>query len=176
MLPPDSQLPLAGRAEFLEGMSRVTQAVSVVTTDGPAGRDGLAVTAMSPVSADTPRPTLLICLKASSRAAPVIVANGRFCLNLLAEDQLDLSEAFAGRRGRMVADWFAMASWSQLRTRSPALDGALVNFDCEIISITDIGTHHLIIGGVQAVRTAPGKPLAHVNRAYASILNDRSSP
>ena len=74
-------------SDFIEGMSRVAAAVSIVTTDGAAGRDGMAVTAMSPVSADTERPTLLICVKSTSRPAPVIRANGVFCVNVLAEEQ-----------------------------------------------------------------------------------------
>jgi flavin reductase len=40
------------RAAFLEGMSRSAASVSVVTTDGPAGRGGVTVSAMTSISAD----------------------------------------------------------------------------------------------------------------------------
>ena len=41
------------RQDFLQGMSFVAATVNVVTTDGPAGRSGVTVSAMSSVSADT---------------------------------------------------------------------------------------------------------------------------
>ena len=49
------------RQRFLTGMSNAACTVSVVTTDGPAGRFGVTVSAMASVSADTPKPTLLVC-------------------------------------------------------------------------------------------------------------------
>src|SRR5690606_26923968 len=50
------------RTSFLNAMSRVAMTVNIVTTDGVAGRDGLVVSAMAPVSVDMERPTLLICV------------------------------------------------------------------------------------------------------------------
>ncbi|ODT84187.1 MAG: hypothetical protein ABS76_00795 [Pelagibacterium sp. SCN 64-44] len=152
-------------------MSRVAMAVSVVTTDGGAGRDGMAVTAMSPVSADGERPTLLVCLKASSRPAPLIHANGVFCVNVLAEDQARFSEHFSGRNGGRAEDWFALGQWSRLHSGAPALDAALVNFDCALTHSGTIGTHHVIIGSVLALRSAPGRPLFYVNRGYGRIAD-----
>ena len=50
------------KAKFFQGMSYAAATVNVITSDGPAGRVGLTVSAMSSVSADTPRPTLLVCI------------------------------------------------------------------------------------------------------------------
>jgi flavin reductase len=166
--PTEHAFPLVDRASFLEGMSRVAMAVSIVTTDGSAGRDGLAVTAMTPVSADMERPMLLTCIRATSRPASVIERNGVFCVSVLAEQHAGLSDSFAGRHGH-DKDWFAAERWSRLRTAAPALDGALVNFDCDIAGISRMGTHLVIFGAVQAVRTAPGQPLLHANRAYGRL-------
>ena len=41
------------RQRFLAGMSQAACTVNVVTTDGPAGRFGLTISAMASVSADT---------------------------------------------------------------------------------------------------------------------------
>lgn len=161
--------PQVGRRDFLEGMSRVATAVSIVTTDGAAGRDGMVVTAMSPVSADTERPTLLICVKASSRPAPLIRANGVFCVNVLAEEQVAFSEHFSGRSGGTNVDWFGLGQWSRLHSAAPALDAALVNFDCAVAAVSDVGSHHVIIGSVLAMRTAPGRPLLYANRGYRRL-------
>jgi len=70
------------RDTFLEGMSRAASTVSIVTSDGPAGKVGVTVSAMSSVSADSERPSLLVCVNKNSRSADVIRENGRFCVNV----------------------------------------------------------------------------------------------
>lgn len=159
----------AGRAEFLEGMARMAHTVSIVTTDGPEGRDGMTVTAATPVSADDERPSLLVCLRETSRPTRLMRGNGVFCLNVLAEDHAGLSDCFSGRRGGMNGDWFAAARWSRLASDAPALDGALANFDCDITQVQRMGTHLVIFGAVLAVRTAEGRPLLHANRGYGRL-------
>lgn len=165
----EEQLPPVCRGKFIDGMSRVAAAVSIVTTDGAAGRDGMAVTAMSAVSADAEFPTLLICVKSTSRPAPLIRANGVFCVNVLAENQVAFSDLFSGRNGGDRDSWFTHGRWSRLYTSAPALDSALVNFDCTVAEVSDVGTHHVIIGSVLAVRIAPGRPLLYANRGYGRL-------
>jgi hypothetical protein len=80
-------MPAIPRDRFLDAMSRVAATVNVVTTDGPGGRAGVTVSAMTPVSADGAAPTLLICLHEDSRTTPAIAANRCFCINVLREDQ-----------------------------------------------------------------------------------------
>ena len=75
------------RTAFLEGMSRAASAVSVVTTDGPAGRAGVTVSAMTSVSADGEAPTMLTCLNATSSVLALVLKNGCFCINLLQSEQ-----------------------------------------------------------------------------------------
>ena len=53
------------REEFIEALRGVASSVSVVTTDGAAGRHGATVSAFCSVSADPP--TLLVCLRGQSR-------------------------------------------------------------------------------------------------------------
>ena len=72
------------RARFLAGMSHAAATVNVVTTDGAAGRHGVTVSAMSSVSADTAKPTLLVCVNEASASAAAILENGIFCVNVRA--------------------------------------------------------------------------------------------
>src|SRR5271163_5317054 len=85
------------RQRFLLGMSHAACTVNVVTTDGAAGRHGATVSAMVSVSADTPQPTLLICIHHKSAVAAALLENGAFCVNVLRDDQTHISESFAGR-------------------------------------------------------------------------------
>jgi flavin reductase len=166
----DHALHPADRQSFINAMALVATTVSIVTTDGAAGRDGMAVTAMSSVSADAAQPTLLICINAASRPAPVILDNGVFCVNVLAEDQSMLCDCFAGRHGGTCDQWFTRGTWSRLASTAPALDQALVNFDCAVTEVSRMGSHHVIFGAVQAIRSRPAdRPLLHANRAYCRL-------
>ena len=80
---------------FIEGMSHAASTVNIVTTDGPAGRAGVTVSAMCSVTADAP--TLLVCVHQKSAACEAILANGVFCVNVLRDDQALISDTFAGR-------------------------------------------------------------------------------
>ena len=92
----DAISPQGLRTRFLNGMSHAACTVNVVTTDGPAGRAGVTVSAMSSVSADTDKPTLLVCVHHMSPAATAIVENRVFCVNVLRDDQSHISDTFAG--------------------------------------------------------------------------------
>lgn len=155
------------RAAFLDSMSRVAFSVSVVTTDGPAGRDGVTVTAMSSVSLDAHGPTLLVSLRNQGRAAKVIAENGSFCVNVLADSQAHLAELFAGRSG--VRDVSPFAGLDVLTSPSglPVLPDAIASFDCRVRSIVPMDDHLVIFGRVRAATArSEAAPLLHRRRAY----------
>lgn len=157
------------RARFLTGMSHAAATVNVVTTDGPAGRIGVTVSAMSSVSADTPKPTLLVCVHRNSPAAAAILENGIFCVNVLRDDQSYISDTFAGRFREEVSDKFDCTSWATQVTGAPRVVDPLVAFDCKVVSSDLVGTHHVFFGEVQDVFVAGhGSPLIYANRAYGA--------
>lgn len=153
------------RRRFLDGMSHAASSVSVITTDGIAGRLGVTVSAMVSVSADTS--TLLICIHHRSAAAEAVLANGVFCVNLLREDQAHISDCFAGRTASQGADRFECARWTTLRTGAPRVIDPLVAFDCRVTASERIGSHHVIFGSVEDIFVAEdGNPLIYSNRSY----------
>lgn len=155
------------RARFLEGMSAAACTVNVVTTDGPAGRAGVTVSAMASVSADTDRPTLLVCVHHRSPAAAAILENGVFAVNVLRDDQSHISDAFAGRFRDAVPDRFAAADWVAMPTGAPRLADPLVAFDCRVASGERVGTHHVLFGEVADIHVSGrGAPLIYAGRAY----------
>ena len=97
---------------FTNAMSNAACTVSVVTTDGPAGRLGVTVSAMTSVSADTPRPTLLVCVHQMSPCAEAIMQNGVFCVNVLRDDQWSISDCFAGRYRTADGNKFSCTEWA----------------------------------------------------------------
>jgi flavin reductase (DIM6/NTAB) family NADH-FMN oxidoreductase RutF len=161
------QVPLRDR--FVEGMAHAACSVSVVTTDGPAGRYGVTVSAMSSVSADGEKPTLLVCIHHRCAAAGAILGNGVFCVNLLRDDQSGISECFAGRRRPPEGDRFACADWTVGRNGVPRVADALVAFDCRLRSGVRVGTHHVLIGEVVDLSIGGrGAPLIYARRSYGT--------
>lgn len=161
--------PGALRQQFLLGMSHAACTVNVVTTDGSAGRQGVTVSAMVSVSADTPRPTLLICIHHLSSIAEALLKNGVFCVNVLREDQAHISDMFAGRSGMHGPEKFDCAEWTTQVTGAPRVVDALVAFDCRVSASDRIGSHFVVFGSVEDIfvaRSGVGAPLIYANRAY----------
>ena len=161
------QIPLRDR--FVAGMSHAACTVNVVTTDGPTGRAGVTVSAMASVSADGEAPTLLICVHHLSPAAPKIIENGVLCVNVLREDQSYISEAFAGRFKDELGDKFECTDWVVLANGTPRVADPLVAFECRVLSAERVGTHHVLLCGVEDTHSARlGSPLIYANRSYGS--------
>ncbi|MFZ1992081.1 MAG: flavin reductase family protein [Alphaproteobacteria bacterium] len=162
-----AHLPL--RARFLNAMSSAATTVNVVTTDGIAGRFGATVSAMASVSADTDKPTLLVCIYRNGASATAILGNGAFCLNVLRADQSHISDAFAGKRRPDAGDKFAVAEWTRGPTGSPRLIDPLVAFDCRVTNHLTVVTHEVVFGAVEDIFMAAGSPLVYANRAYGTV-------
>ncbi|WP_298818565.1 flavin reductase [uncultured Roseibium sp.] len=156
------------KQSFREAMSRIAAAVHVVTTDGAGGRMGATVSAACSVS-DEP-PSILICLNRQTRIHGALLKNRCFCLNTLSDDHEHISDVFAGRDKLEMPDRFARGDWTNLATGCPALDSARLSVDCEVFSVTEMGTHSIIVGTVADLRmTDPGKSLLYVRRGYKSL-------
>lgn len=157
------------KTKFFQGMSFAAATVNVITSDGPAGRVGLTVSAMSSVSADTPRPTLLVCINENSAAAEALLENGVFCVNVLHDHQSYISDVFAGRYKDSIEDKFTCTDWIKGQTGAPRVADGLVAFDCEIKSTVKVGTHHVVFGEAAEITVAErGSALIYANRSYGA--------
>lgn len=153
---------------FRDGMSQLGAAVHVVTTDGPAGKAGFTATAVCSVS-DAP-PTLLVCLNRRSSSGPVLQTNQVFCVNTLSRHGEPVADVFAGRTGAVKDARFVTGTWSTLKTGAPALDTAVVAFDCRVVEIRPVGSHNVIFGAVVDLRVNAADPaLIYHNRAYKHV-------
>jgi flavin reductase (DIM6/NTAB) family NADH-FMN oxidoreductase RutF len=159
------------RTRFVEGMSRVAAAVTVVTTDGDAGRYGVTVSSMTSVSADTSKPSLLISVHHLSPACEAIRQNRRFCANVLSGNQSFVSDLFSGRLKHLNEDRFSAISWHGGATGAPIIDNAVVSLDCELKTALLWGTHFIFIGEVEQIDlSAQRSPLVYANRGYRRAI------
>jgi len=160
---------VAGRDAFLAAMRRAASCVTVVATDGGAGRHGCTVSAMSSVSADPP--TLLVCIHRESAVAGAIRANGVFSVSLLGSAHRQVSEVFAGRVRTEIGSKFACGLWGRLKTGAPVLADAPAAFDCRLADTLEVGSHLVAVGRVVATRADPAaaSPLVYSNQAYHAL-------
>ena len=160
------------RAAFLEGMSRAATFVAVATTDGEGGRFGVTVSSLTSVSADGEQPSLLLCIHHQSPAAAAILQNRGFCANLLAEDQQEMSNLFAGRSGADRAERFDRVAWENGDIGQPVLSGATAAFECRLATALLWETHHIIVGRVASVRLSDNpSALLYGQRAYRRAIH-----
>lgn len=155
------------REQFIAAMRAVACSVSVVTTDGRAGRHGATVSAFASVSADPP--TVLVCLRANSRVALMVTENGQFCLNVLGQSARHVAERFAGRDDGEMDDRFGGIEFAQTPGGQPALQGSTA-FCCRIEQAIPSGSHVVFIGKVSSVHAQEIDPLTYMQGGFHRLI------
>jgi flavin reductase len=152
--------------DYRDAMAGLGAAVSIITTDGPAGRAGFTASAVCSVTDDPP--TLLVCMNRTSSAHASVAGNKLVCVNVLSAQQEPLSRLFGGKVP--IAERFAAAVWSTLETGAPVLSDCAVAFDCQIANVTTVGTHDVMFCRVVALqRSGLTENLIYLGRAYHSV-------
>ncbi len=155
----------ADQKAYRDAMARLGAAVSVITTDGAAGRSAFTASAVCSVTDDPP--TLLVCMNRGSELNAMFKANGVLCVNVLHSAQHALSDLFAGYGDSPMEERFAAAAWSRLSTGSPVLKDALVSFDCRIVQVSEVGTHSVLFCEPAALQFGSSQDgLIYFARAY----------
>lgn len=149
---------------FKDALSRFASGVCVVTTVGADGAlAGLTISAFTSVSLDPP--LVLFCLGCKSDALIRGARDGHFAINILAEDQEEVSEIFASQK----ADKFAGVPHGLAEAGCPAITGALAVLECQVAAIHDGGDHRIVVGRVERLRVLGGKPLLRYRGRYLRI-------
>lgn len=151
-------------ALFREAMRLTASGVSVVTSEGAAGKAGITVSTLCSLSLEPP--SVMISINREKSALAILMANGTFTANVLSEDQAKVADAFAGLIPEFRSDRFAAANWRRLGNGSLVLDGALCAFDCRVAMSFDFGSHRIVVGEVLDLEVGSGAPLIHANRTY----------
>ena len=158
------------QTEFRNAMAQLGSAVSVITTDGPAGKFGFTASAVCSVT-DSP-PTLLVCMNRNSFAHAPFRQNGALCVNVLSSDHQDLSGVFANASLRSEQR-FAYDSWQVLASGAPVLSSSVASFDCLIDTCHEVGSHSVFYCQVQAIRISETpRGLVYFNRRYHAVGHD----
>jgi len=142
--------------------------VSLVTSVADGFPHGMTVTSFTSVSLQPA--IILVSLEKSTRTHRMVERGKVFAVALLAEDQQDLADRFAGRIADNE-DRFAGLTYTSAASGAPIPAGCLAYLDCRVAATYSAGTHTLFLGEVLAGevrRQAP--PLLYYDRAYRSLL------
>ena len=133
--------------------------ITGVSQDGEAA--GLVVGSFTSVSLDPP--LVAFFPDRGSSSWPLVRAGGYFCVNVLADEQIELCRRFASRGG----DKFEGASHRLSQRGLPLLDGVVAHIECAIADEIEAGDHTIVLGRVEtlAVERAAG-PLLFFKGVY----------
>ncbi len=150
-------------------MRQWTTGVAVVTSCTENHQHGMTVNSFTSLSLDPP--LVSVTLANNTRTRNLVEQAGIFGVTILAEEQGDISDRFAGR----IADdddRFAGMETYTLISQAPQLASGLVCLDCKVIQRHELAGSTLYIGQVQAVRhNRDGKPLVYHNRIYRRLCD-----
>ncbi len=159
--------------DFRLVMGHFVTGVTVVTALDGDRPFGITVNALSSVSLDPP--LVMVALDRRRFLTPIVRAAGRYAVNILAEDQQDLSDCFAGAPVEPGRERFCGAAWHPGQTGLPILDGASAALEMTVVQTFSAGDHDLFIGRVDALTDAMTDeahhrmPLLYYRRRYLRI-------
>jgi flavin reductase (DIM6/NTAB) family NADH-FMN oxidoreductase RutF len=166
---------LISSSEYRNALRHFPAGVTLVTIRSGSEVHGLTVSAFASVSAEPP--LIVTVIDHHHKAYELLEqADASFAVNILREDQADLSDRFAWLK---EGDRFAAGRWTTAVTGAPVLTDALAWLDCRIHARHPAGTHTIYVGEVHAasVPHPDQPPLVYWNRTYRRLaLDPKSEP
>ena len=157
--------------EFRRILGHYPTGVSIVTGVAENGLlCGMAIGSFTSVSLDPP--LVAFCPQKGSSSWQRIESSGRFCVNVLAEDQEDICRHFASRLDRK----FDRIDFDRPHGNLPVLHGAIAWIECSLYAVHDAGDHDIVLGRVErmeAIRDAP--PLIFFRGEYGRFSAARDT-
>jgi len=150
------------------GVTLVTGLDGTGDTDGGSGAP-LAMVIGSFVSVSMDPPLVGFLPGKSSYTWPRIEASGSFCVNVLSDEQAELSNGFFRKDG----DPWEGTGWVPAASGSPLIPSCLASIDCSIHEVVDAGDHVFVMGRVEQVTSVEeGSPLVFLGGAYGRFGQD----
>jgi flavin reductase (DIM6/NTAB) family NADH-FMN oxidoreductase RutF len=138
--------------------------VTIVTAlAGNGAMVGLTVNSFNSLSLHPPLVLWSLATRSSSRLA--FESAGHFAVNVLADDQVALSQRFSSQRPDKVDELVMHAGLGG----APLIEGCSAHIECSTQSSQVEGDHVLFIGRVERVRCSDRPPLVFVGGRYRGV-------
>lgn len=152
-------------ADYREVMGHYPTGVAVVTGLGEQGEPiGMVVGTFTAVSLDPPLVAFMPTVTSGTYA--LMRDAGRFCINVLAHDQLELCRVMAVPRPGKFDD----VSWSPGGNGAPLLADAVAHIECSLQEEVLAGDHYIVLCAVKSMQvTNPATPLLFFQGGYGGF-------
>ena len=158
---PSNPLPAS---RFRRACGLFATGVAVLTTRAPEGAPhGITINSFSSLSLDPP--LVMVAIDHECTFLNVFETSGFYAVNILREDQVDLSVRFA----ELPEGRFTGVDWHPGVTGSPLIEGVLGVLDCRTVEVLDAGDHRVLIGEAVEVGIGEGRPLVFFGSEYTRL-------
>lgn len=144
-------------------MSRFVTGVTVVTTRREDKLWGMTANGILSLSLDPP--LILVSVDRRNQMHASISEGKCFAVNILTDDQQDVSQRFATRGYKD----FESVALTTAETGAPILADALAYVDCRLVEIVAGGDHDMFIGEIVAGDVGVGDPLVFYSGNYVRL-------
>lgn len=156
---------------FRRALGNFATGITVITATTPSGeKTGVTANSFNSVSLD---PALILwSIDKRSGSFSIFQEASHFAVNILAADQIDISNHFA----RPSDDKFAGIEYTKGHGDAPLLPDTAACFQCEAYETVDGGDHWILIGKVVAFEDAGRAPLVYHQGSYSVVMPHTGLP
>jgi flavin reductase (DIM6/NTAB) family NADH-FMN oxidoreductase RutF len=156
--------------EFRRALGNFATGVTIITAVSPEG-EKVGVTASSFNSLSMDPPLILWSSIKEARSCAIFESATHFAVNVLASDQMDMSNHFA----RQNEDKFAGMDWEAGIGGAPIFPNCAGRFQCETYDKLDGGDHWIFVGRVVAFDDYGRPPLCFHQGSYSMVFGHPGS-
>ncbi|MGB7873547.1 MAG: flavin reductase family protein [Anaerolineales bacterium] len=154
--------------QLRQSMRAWTSGIAVVTASHAEEQHGMTVSSFTSISLEPP--LIMISVQTGSRTHKLASQANGFAVTILADDQQEISDRFAGRIPD-AEDRLAGIETETLVTGAPFIKGGLAYLDCRVSQSIEVGTNTLFLAEVVSARgNGEGDPLVYHDRAYRKLV------
>jgi flavin reductase (DIM6/NTAB) family NADH-FMN oxidoreductase RutF/DNA-binding MarR family transcriptional regulator len=160
-MPIENGDPRVERDGFRRSLAEFATGVAVIATSAGGERFGLTSNSFTSVSLEPP--LVLWSIRRESKSFAAFAGCSHFAVNILADDQIELSQRFA----RSGPDKFRDLDCHAGEGDAPLFAGVAASFECVCNQTYDGGDHLILIGEVVRYSRYDRQPLLFVKGRYA---------
>ena len=154
--------------DFRKILGKYPTGVTLVSSKDEEGPFAMVIGSFGSVSLDPPLVQFMPAKESQTWAR--IRQTGKYCVNVLSDRQLDLSNSFFNKEKNP----FDEIKWSESSLGSPIIENCVAWIDCLIGEVHEAGDHCIVIGEVQNMGTGNSEqgPLLFLGGKYGSFSED----
>ena len=150
--------------QLRHAMRAWTTGVAIITATHAGQRHGMTINSFTSLTLEPP--VISVTLKRLTHTHELVEKSGEFSITILAADQGNLSDLFAGKMPE-ITDRLEGLETKTLHMDAPLLKGGLAFFNCRVLNSIPVGENtHYLAEVIAAQGEGEGDPLVYHNRVF----------